>query len=67
MANAGTEIYAAADGIVSYASGYSIWPYGKQVDIQHGDGMVTRYTHCWDSAVATIAAAIESYIENYCK
>ena len=46
MANAGTEIYAAADGIVSYASGYSIWPYGKQVDIQHGDGMVTRYTHC---------------------
>lgn len=46
MADPGTEIYAAADGIVGYATGYSIWPYGKRVDIQHGDGVVTRYAHC---------------------
>jgi len=46
LAPAGTEIYAAADGIVSYAGNYSIWPYGKRVDIDHGDGMVTRYAHC---------------------
>lgn len=45
-AASGTEIYAAADGIVSYAGDYSIWPYGKYVDIQHGDGAVTRYAHC---------------------
>lgn len=45
-ADAGTEVYAAADGLVIYASNYSIWPYGKRVDIYHGDGVVTRYAHC---------------------
>ncbi len=45
-ADPGTEIYAAAGGEVTYATDYSIWPYGKSVLIDHGDGMVTRYAHC---------------------
>lgn len=42
----GTEIRAARDGQVTYATNYSIWPYGKRVDISHGDGAITRYAHC---------------------
>ena len=45
-ADAGTDIYAAASGEVVYASDYSIWPYGKSVIIDHGDGVKTRYAHC---------------------
>jgi len=45
-ADSGTEIYAAADGEVVYASNHSAWPYGKRVDIRHADGVVTRYAHC---------------------
>jgi murein DD-endopeptidase MepM/ murein hydrolase activator NlpD len=45
-ADAGTEIYAAASGIVSTARDVSIWPYGKMVTIQHGDGVETLYAHC---------------------
>ena len=45
-ADSGTEIYAAADGQVVYASNYSVWPYGKSVLIDHGDGVRTRYAHC---------------------
>lgn len=45
-APAGTEIRAAKDGQVTYATNYSIWPYGKRVDISHGDGVMTRYAHC---------------------
>ena len=45
-ASAGTEIRAARDGQVTYATNYAIWPYGKRVDISHGDGAVTRYAHC---------------------
>ena len=42
----GTEIRAAKDGQVTYATNYSIWPYGKRVDISHGNGVTTRYAHC---------------------
>ena len=45
-ADPGTNIFAAADGEVVYASNTSIWPYGKSVLIDHGDGMTTRYAHC---------------------
>ncbi len=45
-ANTGTQIYAAADGVVVYATNYSLWPYGKSVIIDHGDGARTRYAHC---------------------
>jgi len=37
------EIYAAADGIVTWAGGRST--YGKMVEIDHGNGFVTRYAH----------------------
>jgi len=40
----GTPIYAAKDGRVSYA-GYR-GGYGKLVEINHGNGLVTRYGHC---------------------
>jgi murein DD-endopeptidase MepM/ murein hydrolase activator NlpD len=40
----GTPIYAAKDGRVSY-SGYR-GGYGKLVEINHGNGLVTRYGHC---------------------
>lgn len=42
----GTEIRAARDGQVTYATNYAIWPYGKSVVISHGDGAITRYAHC---------------------
>lgn len=42
----GTEIRAAMDGQVTYATNYSIWPYGKRVDMSHGNGVTTRYAHC---------------------
>lgn len=45
-ASYGTEIRAARDGQVIYATNYSIWPYGKRVDISHSDGAMTRYAHC---------------------
>lgn len=45
-APAGTEIRASKDGQVTYATNYAIWPYGKRVDISHGNGVMTRYAHC---------------------
>ena len=42
----GTEIRAAKDGQVTYATNYVIWPYGKQVRMSHGDGVTTLYAHC---------------------
>ncbi len=45
-APAGTEIRASKDGQVTYATNYSIWPYGKSVVISHGNGVITRYAHC---------------------
>lgn len=42
-ADAGTPIYAAAGGIVSFAEQTS--DYGKLVKIDHGSGLETRYAH----------------------
>src|SRR5579863_6124606 len=39
----GSTIRAAAAGTVIYAGWYS--GYGNMVDIQHADGLVTRYAH----------------------
>lgn len=43
MAPYGSPIRAAAGGTVIYAGWY--YAYGKIVDIQHADGIVTRYAH----------------------
>lgn len=43
-APAGTEIYAAEDGIVRIASVHS--SYGNYIVIDHGDGYETYYAHC---------------------
>jgi murein DD-endopeptidase MepM/ murein hydrolase activator NlpD len=43
MAAEGSPIHAAAGGTVVYAGVY--FAYGKIVDIQHADGVVTRYAH----------------------
>ncbi len=44
LAERGTPILAAADGVVSFA-GYHR-QYGYMVDIDHGNDLVTRYAHC---------------------
>jgi murein DD-endopeptidase MepM/ murein hydrolase activator NlpD len=43
MAPYGSPIRAAAGGTVVYAGWY--YAYGKIVDIEHADGIVTRYAH----------------------
>lgn len=43
MAPYGSPIRAAAGGTVIYAGWY--YAYGKIVDIQHADGVITRYAH----------------------
>ncbi len=43
MAPYGSPIRAAAGGTVVYAGWY--YAYGKIVDIQHADGIITRYAH----------------------
>lgn len=42
-ADSGTPIYAAADGVVKFASRHA--GYGKLVKIDHGSGLETRYAH----------------------
>lgn len=42
-AEAGTPVLAAADGVVLAASYHA--DYGNVVDLDHGDGLVTRYAH----------------------
>ena len=48
MAPYGSPIRAAAGGTVAYAGWY--FGYGRIVDIQHADGVVTRYAHMTDFA-----------------
>lgn len=43
VADAGTPIFATADGLVSRAT--RVADYGKMVDLSHGFGYVTRYGH----------------------
>lgn len=43
-APSGTEILAAASGVVRYAEFHP--QYGYMIDIDHGDGLLTRYAHC---------------------
>ncbi|MEO6699818.1 MAG: M23 family metallopeptidase, partial [Paraperlucidibaca sp.] len=45
----GTEIYSVADGVVIHAGERS--GFGNLVEIDHGDGMVTRYAHARAVAV----------------
>ena len=40
----GTPILAAASGVVRYAEYHP--QYGYMIDLDHGDGLVTRYAHC---------------------
>lgn len=40
----GTEIFAVAGGVVTWAD--RRWGYGNLVEINHGNGYVTRYGHC---------------------
>ena len=44
IANYGTNIVAAADGVVTRSSWFE--SYGYCIDIRHSDGTVTRYAHC---------------------
>lgn len=46
----GTTVFAAADGVVTKAGdcsdyGTGMWTYGNLVEIQHANGIVTRYGH----------------------
>ncbi len=50
--NQGTAIRASRAGYVTYASNYSVGAYGKRVDINHGNGVMTRYAHCSQVLVA---------------
>jgi len=43
VADVGTPIYASAGGVVAYASMHP--QYGNMVEIDHGNGIVTRYGH----------------------
>ncbi len=43
MAPYGSPVLAAAAGTVVYAARY--YAYGNIIDIQHGDGSITRYAH----------------------
>ncbi|MDQ3283725.1 MAG: M23 family metallopeptidase [Acidobacteriota bacterium] len=48
----GTPVYAAADGVVTFAGRYPIsqsvawWRFGNVVTIKHGDRFITIYGHC---------------------
>ena len=48
----GTAIVATADGIVEYA-GWNAGGYGNMVDINHGNGLMTRYGHASQVVVTT--------------
>lgn len=44
MVDAGTEVVAAAGGVVHFAGMHP--QYGYMIDIDHGNDLVTRYAHC---------------------
>ena len=48
----GTPILATADGVVEYA-GWNSGGYGNMVDINHGNGIMTRYGHASQVVVST--------------
>ena len=48
----GTPIVATADGVVEYA-GWNAGGYGNMVDIDHGNGIMTRYGHASQVVVST--------------
>ncbi len=48
----GTPIVATADGVVEYA-GWNSGGYGNMVDINHGNGLMTRYGHASQVVVST--------------
>lgn len=48
----GTPIVATADGVVDYA-GWNSGGYGNMVDIDHGNGIMTRYAHAMQVVVAS--------------
>ena len=48
----GTPIVATADGVVEYA-GWNSGGYGNMVDIDHGNGIMTRYGHASQVVVST--------------
>lgn len=54
-ATAGTEIYAAFDGVVKYAG--VLDGYGNYIEISHKDGFETAYAHC-DSLLAKTGDAV---------
>jgi murein DD-endopeptidase MepM/ murein hydrolase activator NlpD len=43
MAEQGTAIRAAASGVVAYSDSHP--QYGNMIEIDHGDGLITRYAH----------------------
>ena len=53
----GTPIVATADGIVEYA-GWNAGGYGNMVDINHGNGLMTRYGHA-SQVVVTVGQAVK--------
>lgn len=55
----GTPIYAANGGVVTYSGEGlgSAWSYGNYVEIQHPDGIVTRYAHC-SSVLVTVGQSV---------
>ena len=53
----GTPIVATADGIVEYA-GWNAGGYGNMVDINHGNGLMTRYGHA-SQVVVTVGQNVK--------
>ncbi len=48
----GTPVVATADGVVTFA-GYNAGGYGNMVDIDHGNGIMTRYGHAEEVVVSS--------------
>jgi murein DD-endopeptidase MepM/ murein hydrolase activator NlpD len=44
VVDAGTPVFAAAGGVVSFAEVHG--PYGYMIEIDHGNDFTTRYAHC---------------------